>query len=224
MNSHHSMVFRVRCSHTFSLLFSKSFCSHADNDCCHGLQLSISLSLNRCLQNLVNIFIKLFPQWSHSSCWPFDPPQFVCNTSFFCNTWRFQALWCDSGPGSSCISPSWTPVHCNAPAKHFILAWWIFKPRSFLQTLPHIHWLFVVVFTLLGSKTKLYGSPPHSQPSLPRYQSLRAVTDSPLVTTPFMVVMVDESWLVCENVHTQISHTNLHQFIMDILECHWPKW
>lgn len=152
------MVFRVKCSHTFSLLFSKPFCSHADNDCCHGLQLSISLSLNHCLQNLVDIFINLWSQHHTVILAAGHLIHLLLNLmlgGFVCNMWRFRALWDDSGPGSSSVSPSWTPVHCAAPppTKHFILAWWIFKPRSFLQTLPHIHWLFVVVFTLLGSKT-----------------------------------------------------------------------
>ena len=70
-----------------------------------------------------------------------------------CNTWRFWALWGDSGPGTSCVSPGVTPVRsvAAAPNRHFILDWWIFKPRMFLQTLPHVHCVLVVVCPLPGS-------------------------------------------------------------------------
>ncbi len=67
-----------------------------------------------------------------------------------CNTWRFRALWGDSGPGSSCVSPGWEPVRCvgPVPTRHFIFPWWIFRPRSFLQILPHVHCLLVFVCPL----------------------------------------------------------------------------
>ena len=72
-----------------------------------------------------------------------------------CNTWRFWALWGDSGPGPSCVSPGVTPVRCaaSAPNGHFILARWIFKPWMFLQILPHVHCLLIVVCPLPGSVT-----------------------------------------------------------------------
>jgi len=37
------------------------------------------------------------------------------------------------------------------PTIHFILAWWIYKPRSFLQNLSHAHCLFIVIYLLPGS-------------------------------------------------------------------------
>ncbi len=71
------------------------------------------------------------------------------------NTWRFRALWGDSEPGSSCVSPGWTPVHCvgPVPTRHFIFPWWIFRPRSFLQILPHVHCLPIFVCPLPWSNT-----------------------------------------------------------------------
>ena len=61
-------------------------------------------------------------------------------------SWRFRALWGDSGRGSSCISPGVIPARCISCSfvKHFILAWWIFRPRGFLHTLPQIHFAIVV--------------------------------------------------------------------------------
>lgn len=45
--------------------------------------------------------------------------------------WRDWALWVASWPGSSCVSPGSRPVCCTSLScsKHFVLAWWIFRPR-----------------------------------------------------------------------------------------------
>ena len=67
-----------------------------------------------------------------------------------CGAWRVWALWVDSWPGSSCVSPGTGPVRCTTCilVKHFILVWWIFRPRGFLQTLPHAQTALIVVLSL----------------------------------------------------------------------------
>lgn len=52
--------------------------------------------------------------------------------------WRDWALWDDSWPGSSCVSPESDPVCCSTFSRsvHFILAWCIFRPCRFLHTFP----------------------------------------------------------------------------------------
>lgn len=51
-----------------------------------------------------------------------------------CDTWRLWALWCDSGPGSSCVSPGSLPVCCIAttPSRHLIYKLFILRPLAFL--------------------------------------------------------------------------------------------
>lgn len=55
--------------------------------------------------------------------------------SLIFTTWRSRTLWIDSGPGSSCASPGWTPLQCDVspPNGHFIRARWIFRLWMFMH-------------------------------------------------------------------------------------------
>ncbi len=82
-------------------------------------------------------------------------------------TWRDWALWVASWPGSSCVSPGSRPVRCTSlsRSKHFILAWWIFRPRWFLHSFPQMHVTFVVcpfawVVNLWSVRLEISSSPP----------------------------------------------------------------
>lgn len=63
------------------------------------------------------------------------------------SAWRDRALWGDSWPGSSCVSPGSDLVRCTSLScsMHFILAWCILRLRGFLHTLSQIHLTFVIV-------------------------------------------------------------------------------
>ena len=54
------------------------------------------------------------------------------------SAWRDWTLWCASQLCTSCVSPGETPTRCVwvFSTLHFILAWWIFKPRIFLGGCP----------------------------------------------------------------------------------------
>lgn len=84
-----------------------------------------------------------------------------------CDTWRLWALWCDSGPGSSCVSPGSLPVCCIAttPSRHLIYKLFILRPLAFLQTFPNTYSMVVfscpfqciisLWFVRLGSSSSL---------------------------------------------------------------------
>ena len=102
--------------------------------------------------------------WAHTLCW-FAAGHLIrcCWTTLLSveelGAWRFWALWGVSGPGSSCVSPEVPSVRCAVLTctEHFILAWWIFRPRMFLQTLPQMH-LDVIVVVSPFAKVVVLGS------------------------------------------------------------------
>ena len=75
-----------------------------------------------------------------SGCWRFDLSEY--NACFFLTpAWRDWVQWCYFWLHTSCCSPGETPARCIwvFSTWHFILAWWIFKPRIFLHIFPHRH-------------------------------------------------------------------------------------
>lgn len=81
--------------------------------------------------------------------------------------WRVWALWGDSWPGSSCVSPGSRPVRCTSfsRSKHFILAWRILRPRWLLHSLPQMQLILVVspfawVDNIWSVRLEISSSPP----------------------------------------------------------------
>ena len=145
-------------------------------------------------------------------------------------TWRFRALWGDSGPGSSCVSSGVISVRCISCSfnKHFILAWWIFRPRGFLHILPQTHSAIVVdnPFALVvNCRSVLLGcsfSPPLGHPW--GYISLRlSVADLGTSSRKLQVGLLALPTPVAVSPSCPLSlQLSPHMVVIQSVPEHWP--
>lgn len=126
-------------------------CSIAHNDCGHSLQVAVDIPLPHAwyytggiLPKLVPLFYLLAGGHFTRAFWTTLPGGGASGA------WRCWALWGDSGPCSSCVSPGTDPVRCTVGSctKHFVLAWCIFRPRRFWCIWKYLHQSLMVFLTM----------------------------------------------------------------------------
>ena len=131
----------------FSLLYlAKSFWGIAEDDGSHLLESAVSISFGCGLDDVGHILVKLQPLAPFAGWGPFNP--LLRNYSA-----GIRRLWYMEGLGSvGCLLAGLllrltrfrTCCTSLSRSKHFILAWWIFRPRWFLHSFPQMHVMFVV--------------------------------------------------------------------------------